>query len=228
MKAVYNEVLMPSLSFFLRGKKVISITGAGGKTSLMVALGNYFENRGEITLLTTTTHLSSEIDYGSADLFVESDTNGKFKSPGIDAIINKLPNYDRVIIEADGSRRLPLKFHTSRDPVVIDNTDSTLSVVGLSSLGCEIKDVMFGQEEYYKETNDTNKVVTLDTIKRLILSKNGVLKDAKGKSSFIVLNQADLLSPKDVEDVNKLMFELQKNYLLVSLKELKLYSGVLF
>lgn len=228
MKAVYNEMLMPSLMFFLRGKKVISISGSGGKTTLMIALGDYFENRGEHTLITTTTHLSNQENYGKADLFVENDDNNKYRCPGEKEIVKKLSDYDRVLIEADGSRRLPLKYHTSRDPVIIKETDVVLSVIGLSALGSKIDRVLFGVENYRTDTNDKSELVTLDTIKSLINEKEGVLKGTDGHSNFIVLNQADLLTPEGVEEVNTLMFKLQKNYLLISLSEKKLYAGVVF
>ena len=228
MNAVYNEFLRPSLSFFLRSSNVISISGSGGKTSLLIALGNYFYNQGEKVLLTTTTHLGRDIDYGDADLFVELGERNRYKCPGEDKIKAKIKDYDRVLIEADGSRRLPLKYHTLRDPVVIDETTSTLSVVGLSALRMPIKDVLFGYEDYYADTKDSSEIVTLDTIERLITLEKGVRKDMKGSHSFIVLNQADTLSPNDVEKVNAMMFRLGLNYMLISLKENKLYSGVVF
>lgn len=228
MKAIYNENLSVALLFFLRESHVISLTGAGGKTSLLIKLGDLFSERGEKTLLTTTTHLASDISYGNADLFVEKESTMKYKSPDISLIKAKTKEYDRMIIEADGARRLPLKFHTSRDPVVIEETDTVMSLIGISALGKPLDSVLFGIDEYRNETKQTDEVCTLMTIKSLIEAKGGALKGTDGKKTFVVINQADTLTPEEITDVNTLMYTLSQNYLLISLQNNKLYSGVVF
>lgn len=228
MKAIYNENLSTSLSFFLRDSHIISVVGAGGKTSLMVKLGNLFCEKNERVLLTTTTHLAVNVDYGKADLFVEKESENRYKTPGCENIQKRLNEYDRVIIEADGSKMLPLKFHTNRDPVIIDETDTVLSVLGLQSLKKPLSKVLFGFDEYREETCREDKVCTLDTIQAIITSKSGALKGVNERRSFIVLNQGDVLSPEEVEKVNKMMFSLKRNYLLISFNENKLYAGCIF
>lgn len=228
MRAIYNENLNTALIFFLRDSRVISIIGAGGKTSLLIKLGDLFTSQDEKTLLTTTTHLASDISYGDADLFVEKESEHKYRSPELSLINQKVDEYDRVIIEADGARRLPLKFHTSRDPVIIDRTDTVLSVIGISALGKPLSEVLFGIDEYRSETNRDDEVCTLATIKALIEAKSGALKSTEGKKTFVVINQADTLSAEEISDVNTLMFTLKQNYLLCSLTENKLYAGVIF
>ena len=42
---------------------------------------------------------------------------------------------DLVLVEADGSRRLPLKVPRAGEPVIPDNTDMILCLNGLTSLG---------------------------------------------------------------------------------------------
>lgn len=228
MKAIYNENLNTALSFFLRDSRVISITGAGGKTSLLIRLGDLFTSKDEKVLLTTTTHLATDVDYGNADFFALKESEKRFTNPGIDKIKAKLPEYDRVIIEADGSKRLPLKYHREKDPVVIDETDTVLAVMGLSSLGKPLSTVLFGIDEYRKETERNDEIATLSTLESLINALGGALKSTSGKKTFVVLNQADVLLPEDVEKVNALMFRLKKNYMLVSLRENKLYAGLVF
>lgn len=227
MKAIYNEVLTRALHFFLKDSSVISITGAGGKTSLMVMLSNIFSSYGEKVLVSTTTKVQEGLLFDDATCLWDH-KNGKCVNPGIEKIKDQIPNFDKVIIEADGSKRLPLKYHTTRDPVVIDETDSTLAVVGLSALGKNIEDVLFGYDEFIKTSSILEHTCDLSFIEKLIDEPSGVLKDMKGKHSFIVFNQADVLTPEQIEKVNAMMFRKELNYLLISIKENKLYAGVRF
>lgn len=227
MKAIYNEILSSSLRFFLKDASVISITGAGGKTSLMIALADIFSSYGERVLVTTTTKVQSDLKFNGATSFWNYQ-NGKCISPGEQAIRDMISKYDKTIIEADGARNLALKFHTSRDPVVINETDATLSVVGLSALGKRTEDVLFGYDELKKKKNDIPEICSLSFIEDLIDDRDGVLKGAKGKHSFIIFNQADVLPPEFVEKINAMMFKKELNYMLVSIKENKLYAGVKF
>lgn len=227
MKAIYNEILTRALHFFLKDTSVISITGAGGKTSLMVMLSNIFSSYDEKVLVTTTTKVQEGLEFDDATCYWEHQ-NGKCVNPGIEKIKSQIPNFDKVIIEADGSKRLPLKYHTSRDPVVIDETDSTLAVIGLSALGEKITDVLFGYDEFLKTNSVSEHTCGLNFIERLIDEPSGVLKGMKGKHSFIVFNQADLLTPEQIEKVNAMMFRKELNYLLISIKDNKLYAGVRF
>ena len=48
---------------------------------------------------------------------------------------------DLVLIEADGSRSLPLKFPREQEPVIPDNTDEILVVCGLNGLGRPAREV---------------------------------------------------------------------------------------
>lgn len=228
MKSVYNEILSSSLRFFLKDASVISITGGGGKTSLMVKLANIFSSYGERVLVTTTTKVQSNLVFDGGATCLWNYQNGKCVNPGEAVIKENLVKYDKTIIEADGSRGLPLKFHTQRDPVVIDETDSTLCVVGLSALGKPIKDVLFGYEDLIKETTPLPPICSLSFIEKLIDHPSCVQKDKKGRYSFIVFNQADVVSAEEIEKINAMMFKKELNYMLISIKENKLYAGVKF
>lgn len=227
MRAIYNENLDTALTFLLRSSNVISITGAGGKTTLLTKLGDLFTLKGERTLITTTTHLKAGLDYGMADLLTGEEINERYSAVSKEVLKEKIKEYERVIIEADGSRGFPLKYHRETDPVVIEETDTTLAVVGLSSLGKKTSEVMFGYELYSANKAREEELVSIDTLLCLLNDKEGILKGARGKT-FVVLNQADVLDSLLVPKVNELMFSLEQNYMLISLKENKLYAGVIF
>lgn len=56
------------------------------------------------------------------------------------------PMADLVLVEADGSRRLPVKVPGPNEPVVPKNSDMVLSVLGLSALGEPAEKLCFRAE----------------------------------------------------------------------------------
>ena len=134
--------------------KVIAITGGGGKTSLMFALGRY-SSEDAFTLLTTTTKIFPpqkdecpfEIIAGTDDLIKELQKAGEMPSmitaakersgeklsgytpEDIAEIVSKI-NTGRTIIEADGSRGLSLKAYEEWEPPVPAITDCHFIIMG--------------------------------------------------------------------------------------------------
>ena len=53
---------------------------------------------------------------------------------------------DYVLVEADGSKRLPLKAHASHEPVIPANSRKTVCVIGASGLGNPIREVVHRPE----------------------------------------------------------------------------------
>ena len=146
-------------------KSFISLIGGGGKTTLMVGLASYLKGEGKKVLITTTTKIMSPSfhDY-KADFIFSNDTvmdffpegpcsvlyalgdeeTNKWRCPPIENLSLLRNRYDVIINEADGSKRLPLKVHTQRDPVIPDFTTYTISVMGLWGIGKKACDVAFG------------------------------------------------------------------------------------
>ena len=193
------ELLLP------QGRGVISITGAGGKTSALKALGRHFRSLSKSVLLTTTTKIQSpktfdyDMDWAFTD---EVDALGhevapgegvfyaqralmdpkKLVSPRPEVLSILIPRFDVVIIEADGARHLPLKYHSQRDPVIVSETDATLAVMGASAYGRRVDDSVFGFEsEAFVDTAFLNF---------LIRDGEGALKGAMGRT-VLFINQAD-------------------------------------
>lgn len=187
------------------GHGVMSITGAGGKTSTMTALARHFRSRGHSVLITTTTKIQSpklhdyDVDHvftseqdvlshsplaGESVLYAESALMDpkKLVSPRLEILDILIPRYDVVLIEADGSKGLPLKYHTSRDPVVVAQTDATLAVIGASAFSDRVDNTCFGFE--------SDGMVDIPFLDFLIGDEEGVLKRARGRSAILV-NQAD-------------------------------------
>ncbi len=147
----------------LGGKGVVSIVGAGGKTTLMYSLANELVSAGKRVLTTTTTKIfkptpeecpvtilskrSDEIiekarilmqDCSHITLGAEYEPlRGKYigVNPDILADILESDLFDYIIIEADGAAQKSLKACAFNEPVVPVFTDCLVSLAGLDVVG---------------------------------------------------------------------------------------------
>ena len=130
--------------------RVISLIGSGGKTSILFQLATEYANRGLSVAISTTTKMFkpkegffSELSHGISQghdhpiqVFGIEVSPTKIGAP---SFIDELhERYDRVLIEADGSNRLPLKYPADFEPVITNSTDTLLLIAGLSCLGKEM------------------------------------------------------------------------------------------
>lgn len=172
-------------------KGVTAIIGSGGKTSLMLHLCR--ELPGSV-IVCTSTHILPP-----ADLPLETGRltalpcpklcagtpaeQGKLTAPvqSFEALASLA---DFVLVEADGSRRLPLKAHLPHEPVIPPRAGQVIQVLGLSGLGKPIR-VAAHRSQQYAQLCDA-KETDAATPERAA----AVLK-AEGLYTQVVLNQAD-------------------------------------
>ncbi len=218
-------------------KAFISLIGGGGKTTLMIGYASYLRSIGKSVLMTTTTKIMSPSfhDY-KADLMFSDDSVLSFRPNGPCAILYAIDNpdtrkwscppmqnlerlmdiYDVVINEADGSKRLPVKVHTSRDPVVPKFTTYTISVLGLWAIGKKTGDVAFGELR--------NLVVDKDYLNWIIQDREGLLKGSIKGRRAVVFNGAE---EKDYSLVlRSLNYPEDVRVLAVSEKEERIYEQI--
>ena len=143
---------------------VVSLVGAGGKTTVLYALMVELRRQGLSVVATSTTHMQmpttattmpplvvvGEEDnwlktvkarlrrYGSVT--VVKDRKRDDKLSGVDPVMmDPLRSLaDCVVIEADGARGRSLKAPASHEPVIPDETTLTVILVGLDVLGLEL------------------------------------------------------------------------------------------
>lgn len=137
---------------------VVSFVGAGGKTSALLRLGNELRAEGWRVLATTTTRIAAE------ELAVFPAASDKTSSPrelsdlmtrygmiflyahlwgskviGLQPeMISKLADSldsDVILIEADGSRRAPLKAPKEHEPVIPPDSTLVVPVAGMNAVG---------------------------------------------------------------------------------------------
>lgn len=148
---------------YLQEKKhIVSLVGAGGKTTVMYQLAEHFAKLGKKVLVTTTTHIFQPVcNFAESVAEVEALWQaGCYAVVGsIEAGTGKLTqlseavleNYcrlaDLVLIEADGAKRLPCKAPAENEPVLLENCDTVIAVMGLDALRNRISEVCFRLEK---------------------------------------------------------------------------------
>lgn len=172
--------------------RIISIVGGGGKTSTIGALGECLAANGLDVILTTTTRIlpfQGPLPEG-VRCIGEPAENGKLKS--VEHPEKLLDDCDVLLIEADGSKGLPVKMPASHEPVIIPETDMVIAVMGLTGIGKPIGKVCHRPEIVSaflgKQMDD---VVTEEDAAKIILSKDGLSKNVEGRRFAVVFNQAD-------------------------------------
>ena len=132
-----------------------AIVGSGGKTTLLKQLAEQYRAQGKRVLVTTTTHMFIEEDTlltDDADTIIQAlKDNGyvmagvpdgvKFKALSEETYAAVCDHADVVLVEADGSKHMPLKYPNNTEPVIPDHTDEIIVVCGLNALGRPVKEV---------------------------------------------------------------------------------------
>ena len=131
-------------------KGVTAVIGSGGKTSLLYELAEELRSHGTV-LLATTTHImkpphlpfAGTAEELAAALAAEGAAcagsftpEGKLTAPDFGGWQQAA---DYVLVEADGSKRLPAKAHETWEPVLPPERTRTVCVLGASAFGQPIR-----------------------------------------------------------------------------------------
>ena len=208
-----KETLEDTASKTIRAEQsvpVISVVGAGEKTTVLHRLAEEYTRAGRKVIVTTTTHIVNEgKGYFLLDPSVEKigeylekfrqvwagtpAPGGKIKGLAVPVFKEILKWGVPVLIEADGARRMPLKVPAAHEPVIPEETTHVLSVYGLDAVGKPFKEVCFRSELAYLilNKNDTD-TVTAEDIAFLAASELGGQKQCSKRAAYtVILNKAD-------------------------------------
>ena len=145
-------------------KGLTAVVGSGGKTSFIDTLSK--ELKGKI-IISTSTHIYpfenypvyTGSDISELKALLESEgtvqvgspcDDGKLSSPSIPfSEVKGICDY--LLVEADGSRGLPLKMHNDNEPQIPECQTSVIVVFGLSGIGKTVSEA-FHRAEILKST----------------------------------------------------------------------------
>lgn len=142
-------------------KGVTAIIGGGGKTTLMLTLAQALSRQGRVIVTTSTRIFPPEgipvvFDRQEAENLLRQvpvvclaspAERGKLGPPQWDfESLAALADY--VLVEADGSKGLPLKAHAAHEPVIPAGSNQVICVVGADSFGKPVAQVCHRPELY--------------------------------------------------------------------------------
>ncbi len=200
--------------------RVISIVGAGGKTSLMFLLAWGCIRQGKRVITTTTTRIRVPASRQSKNVILQKEehfysrlvtaldrdlhaTIGRHLLPDnklaglspseLSRVRRQIPA-DRMIIEADGARGLSLKAPGKKEPVVPVWTELFIALVGLDCVGRPLtEDFVFRPRSVAAITGlRPQEPITPLALARLAVHRQGMLKGCPPTArSCIFFNKAE-------------------------------------
>lgn len=203
-------------AFLLGDGGVISLVGAGGKTSLMFRLARELSASGDHVLTTTTTRIfEPEADQSSCVLVSDSvkdllqEANGLIGeyrhvtmardrlrrqgkligfAPQTIELLRNSHLFRWIIVEADGAAGRPLKAPAEHEPVVPVSTDFLLGVAGISAVGKPLTDQWVFRSDRFSEITGVTRGTAISeaAIADVFISAKGVFKDAPATATRLV------------------------------------------
>lgn len=140
-----------------------ALIGSGGKTSLLYRLAEELRAEGSV-IVCTSTHIRRPPHLPVPDASVPEEVRaalaaqgvvclgqpaagGKLSAPALSfTVLTELADF--VLVEADGSRQLPMKAHLSHEPVIPPNADQAILVVGACGFDRPIREVCHRPERF--------------------------------------------------------------------------------
>lgn len=230
---------------------VISIVGSGGKTTFMYTLAKEIKKDYKVLVSTSAKigkpkkylydYLYCSIDdYKNRNNTIENKSitviskeinEDNNKLIGIDDnILSSLINdFDVAILEADGSRMLPLKGWKEHEPPVLESTTKTVGIIPIDLINKKIDSDKVYCYEKFKELIDDSEILTFESIKKICLKEEGIFKNSKG-SKYLFLNKVETvqninLARKFKEYLNNCSDKLLFNVYFGTLKKGEYYEN---
>ncbi|MCB2312444.1 putative selenium-dependent hydroxylase accessory protein YqeC [Clostridium tagluense] len=233
-------------------KDILSIVGAGGKTTMMFKLAE--ELRGSNKILVTTTTKVYTPALNKYD-FICTDKNDFFKycnmkENGIYILglgindENKIlglsykeldelaPYFDYILIEADGAKKKRLKAWNEFEPVIYGKTTKTIGIMDIQSLDMVINEDSVHRSKIFREITGAHEgeIVKSEHLSEIIVNPRGLFKGAIGER-ILYINKVE--DPKDltlaellVEEINSKNKELLNSVFIGSLNNNVCYTKI--
>ena len=211
-----------SESLGLKAREMISLAGAGGKTTLMFRLAKELFLKGKRVVTTTTTKILEPASGETVSLFINLDEeelkqfvhkhldeykhitiarerleSGKLKGVSSDLVNDfwSSNEIDYIIIEADGAAGRPVKAPREGEPVIPSSTTLVVAILGVDGVEREVNEEnVFQVERVSKLTGiPIGKKMTDEAMAILMTHPEGIFKGTPSSSRVIAfLNKVDI------------------------------------
>ena len=206
--------LMRGLGFEEGG--VVSLVGAGGKTSLLFRLAHEFSKAGKTVLTTTTTKIfmprkdqSIHVVQGRSAASILSQAKERLgdhshvtavssllspqgKLAGLDPDVVdhiwKSGVFQWILVEADGAAGRPLKAPAVHEPVIPGSCTHAIGIVGLSVLSNPLEESWVFRPEIFSDLTGLQRGqnISEEAVADLIVHPLGLMKDVTRESAGFV------------------------------------------
>jgi probable selenium-dependent hydroxylase accessory protein YqeC len=217
------------LGINLNKKELITIVGAGGKTSIMFKIAEKLAKIEKKVLITTTTKIfkpnkknvkvylgeaenlkcfNDDVVVAGSKIIEKSKIKG-YSNSDIDNIFSK-QIFDYILVEGDGARRKSIKAPRENEPIVPSNTNILIGIIGMDSYGKNInEDNVFGLNEFLRITGkQKHEQIDINDIIELITNSEGLFK-YRSKKNILILNKINIYN---LNASNKIKTNIEKNY----------------
>ncbi len=203
---------------------IITVVGAGGKTSLITYLTKQFSSEYKVLLTTTTKiYLPKSSDYDNKIMLTKkSDTfiinkgitlcgrylNDENKVVGLtfDELDKLVSEFDISFIEGDGSKKKKLKGWKDNEPLVYKKTTKTIGVLDITSYDMYINDKNIHRlDKFLNICGVYNNKITLENLKNIVLNEQGLFKNSRGQKILFINKVENVYREKLAKDLIKLI-----------------------
>ena len=189
---------------------IVTVVGAGGKTSLINYLAKHYQIDHKILVTTTTKIYKPDNEFKYSMYLLDNITkatnvlldikNGivvcgqyindeeKIVGIGFEELDRITPKFDLSLIEGDGSKRKKIKGWNNNEPVVYPSTKKTIGILDITSYDMDINEVNIHRlDELKKITNiNKNEKINFDNLCDIVLNDNGMFKNAMGENVLFI------------------------------------------
>lgn len=177
--------------------ELISIVGAGGKTTILRSLGRELASRDRKVILATTTKMAAdqimepvcwsdnpatveaELFSGTPLMVMRGRIPGKVTGLSADAVDRLFvdTSADYILVEADGARSMSIKAPADHEPAIPGRSTLVIVVVGADALGKPLGDVAHRPELIATLTGaNVDAIITVELAAAILLHPEGGLK----------------------------------------------------
>ncbi len=209
----------------LGARSHVALTGGGGKTTLLHAIGDQLDGQ---LVLTTTTKMGAD-EHGDRPVLLDPPDSEVVASASSDPVVvwsridgakaigvermrcdDWFAHVDHVIVEADGSRGRPFKAPNEFEPVIPSTATHVVHVIGADALGRVIAD----------QCHRPLRVAALARCRadqrldphlaaRVVLHERGVRKSTPSGAEFVVVvtkvdHRVETLTDRLVDELRRL------------------------
>lgn len=211
----FSDILLPDIP------GIVTLVGAGGKTSLMFKLAQEIIALGQSVLTTTSTKIfkpnleqslsifctdqplqwlddKKDILNSSKHITLAQREIANNKLQGLDPetidVLWKTGRFDWILVEADGAAGRPIKAPADHEPVIPRLSQSVIAILGLKGFNLPLVEEWIFRPHIFSTLTGRNRgeIILFKDLVKVLTHKKGILKGTPRKSEkSIYLNQAD-------------------------------------